>query len=82
VGNKSDLEAKRRVSTEEAQAFADKYGHAMLETSAKNGVNVDAAFQKLVRRIMERNSSLLQDVTPSARLLQGQELHREKKCCH
>merc|ERR550539_139694 len=40
IGNKSDLEHRRQVSTEEGQAFADKHGLMFLETSAKTAENV------------------------------------------
>jgi len=48
VGNKSDLEASREVSTEKAQQFCKEHGMEMLETSAKSGNNVLAAFEKLI----------------------------------
>ena len=40
VGNKSDLEAMRQVSTSEAQDFAQDHGLAYIETSAKSDQNV------------------------------------------
>jgi small GTP-binding protein len=48
VGNKSDLESSREVSTEMARAFCQQYGMEMLETSAMNGQNVLKAFEKLI----------------------------------
>ena len=53
VGNKSDLETKREVSTEEGQAFADKHGLFFLETSAKTAMNVESAFLETARKIHE-----------------------------
>ena len=44
VGNKSDLEDRRQVSTEEGQELADKYGILFYETSAKTGINVENIF--------------------------------------
>jgi len=44
IGNKSDLDAKRQVSTEEGQQFAESHGLIFLETSAKTAHNVDEAF--------------------------------------
>ncbi|MFX0116347.1 MAG: Rab family GTPase [Candidatus Hodarchaeota archaeon] len=48
VGNKADLEAKRRTSTENMQAVADEIGaRAIFETSAKSGNYVEEAFYKI-----------------------------------
>ena len=54
VGNKSDLEANREVTPEQAQAFAEQHGMECLETSAKSGQNVLAAFEKLVGLVHDR----------------------------
>jgi small GTP-binding protein len=48
VGNKSDLESSREVSTEMAMAFCQQHGMKMLETSAMNGQNVLESFEKLI----------------------------------
>jgi Ras-related protein Rab-1A len=57
VGNKSDLEAKRAVPTEEAKEFADSLGIEFLETSAKNADNVDKAFMMMASQIKSRMKS-------------------------
>jgi len=54
VGNKSDLESSREVSTEKAQQFCQEYGMEMLETSAKSGENVLRAFEKLIGIVHDR----------------------------
>ena len=54
VGNKSDLEAKRQVETEEAKAFADERGIPFLETSAKSSTNVEKAFLTMAGEIKNR----------------------------
>eukprot|EP00056_Hartaetosiga_gracilis_P019607 m.15105 g.15105 ORF g.15105 m.15105 type:complete len:213 (-) comp7806_c0_seq2:152-790(-) len=60
IGNKSDLEDKRDVTHEEAQQFADQNGLVFLETSAKNGDNVEEAFTQAALKIFEniQNGSL------------------------
>ena len=50
-----DLESERKVSTQEAAAWATQNKISHLETSAKQKVNVDEAFHELVREI-RRNS--------------------------
>lgn len=41
IGNKSDEEANRKVSIEEARALADSLGITFKKTSAKSSVNVE-----------------------------------------
>merc|ERR1711935_212410 len=54
VGNKSDLESSREVTSEKAQAFCQEYGMEFLETSAKSGDNVLQAFEKLIGIVHDR----------------------------
>ncbi|KER21797.1 hypothetical protein T265_09957 [Opisthorchis viverrini] len=49
VGNKMDLEARRVVSREEAEKFADSIGIPYYETSAKDALGVEAPFLHLVK---------------------------------
>ncbi|XP_054035346.1 ras-related protein R-Ras-like, partial [Dryobates pubescens] len=51
LGNKADLGPLRQVSREEAQAFARQHHLRYLETSAKTQLNVEEAFQELVRAV-------------------------------
>lgn len=52
VGNKSDLNDKRQVSTDEGKEFADTYHMKFLETSAKNAANVEEAFTTMTKEII------------------------------
>ena len=54
VGNKSDLDDQRDISVEEAQAFADQNALLFIETSAKNGNNVDAAYINAAKSILSK----------------------------
>ena len=51
VGNKSDLEDKREVRTDEVAKKAEQYNIAFCETSALKGNNIEEAFEKLVNEI-------------------------------
>jgi len=63
IGNKSDLEHRRAVSTEEGQAFADANGLLFLETSAKTAFNVEQAFLNTAEQIHDKIESGEIDVT-------------------
>jgi len=52
VGNKSDLEDKREVSTDEGEKKAKQYGIAFCETSALQGKNIEYAFNILIDEII------------------------------
>ena len=41
IGNKSDIDNEREVSTEEGAQLAAEYGIQFFETSAKNDINVE-----------------------------------------
>lgn len=53
VGNKTDLEAEREVSFEEAQKFAEENNLLFLECSALSGENVEQAFLSTARKVHE-----------------------------
>lgn len=57
IGNKSDLEHRRAVSTEEGKAFANANGLLFLETSAKTAYNVETAFLKTAEEIHAKITS-------------------------
>ncbi len=55
VGNKCDLEEKRKVSYEQGKEFADQYGMKFLETSAKTSHNVAESFVTMTKEIIAQN---------------------------
>mmetsp|Transcript_10272 Transcript_10272/g.10206 ORF Transcript_10272/g.10206 Transcript_10272/m.10206 type:complete len:98 (+) Transcript_10272:317-610(+) len=54
VGNKTDIESHRTVSTEEGQRFARENNLLFVEASAKNASNVEAAFMDIAKAIYEK----------------------------
>jgi len=54
LGNKSDMEDKRMISTARGKEIADQNGIKFFETSAKNNVNIHDAFITLATDILER----------------------------
>ena len=85
VGNKSDLESKRAVQTEQAKEFAESLGIEFLETSAKNATNVEKAFHTMASHIKMRMKSAPVEkkragpaVGPGQKIGQGQ---KSGGCC-
>ncbi len=54
VGNKSDLESQRQVDPNKAKQFAKENNLLFLETSAKNGANIEKIFQILSEQILAK----------------------------
>ena len=61
LGNKTDLEDKRVVTTEEGKNKAEFYNLTFMETSAFNGNNIQEAFNELITDIYKRNHELLEN---------------------
>lgn len=53
IGNKKDLEEQRRVSYEDAEDLAERLDARHLETSAKDGFNVEEMFLEIAKRCYE-----------------------------
>ena len=54
VGNKSDLESNRTVVNNEAKSYAEENDAIFFETSARTKTNVQHAFDKIVKLMMEK----------------------------
>ncbi|XP_056642909.1 ras-related protein Ral-a [Diorhabda carinulata] len=78
VGNKCDLEDKRKVSIQEATDRAKQWGVPYVETSAKTREHVDKVFYDLMREIRERKTE--ENKTNNGR---GKDKNSKKKkrCC-
>lgn len=69
VGNKSDLDKKRKISFNIAKAYADEINAIYLETSAKDNTNIDELFIKLGKEMSklisnEQNIQILPEIIP------------------
>ncbi|XP_043264623.1 ras-like protein A isoform X2 [Colletes latitarsis] len=73
VGNKSDLQEKRKVSLAEAQARSQQWGVPYVETSAKTKENVDKVFFDLMCAIAARKAQENQG--------DGNERKKKRNCC-
>ena len=52
VGNKSDLVEQRKVSYEEAKQYADEHELPYIETSAKEGININELFDSSIKSFL------------------------------
>ncbi|ERE90666.1 ras-related protein Rab-13-like protein [Cricetulus griseus] len=64
LGNKCDMEAKRKVLKEQADKLAREHGIRFFETSAKSSMNVDEAFNSLARDILLKSGGRRSKTTP------------------
>merc|ERR1712129_146632 len=83
VGNKSDLAAKRVVSTEQGKEFAESLGIEFLETSAKTSTNVEQAFLTMASQIKARMKTQPSGAGsgPKVTLNKGKQISDKSGCC-
>ena len=55
VGNKSDLAEERKVTFEEAKEYADEHELPYIETSAKEGININELFESSIKSFLSSN---------------------------
>ncbi|KAI3850189.1 hypothetical protein MKW98_008491 [Papaver atlanticum] len=82
VGNKSDLVDKKVVDTETAKAFADSLGIPFLETSAKEGSNVEQAFLTMAAEIKKKMGNQPTSHNKGSTVqMKGQPIQEKSNCC-
>lgn len=91
VGNKSDLEEDRQVTTEEGEEFANRYGIRFFETSAKNSININEVFSESIEFIADRIEKKYYDLDNetcgikrnynSKISLNSKKTQKKKECC-
>ena len=80
VGNKSDLNDKRKVSTEEGKKKAKEYGFPFYETSCKTGVNVNKCFIELAELVYE-NTGKNPLKNSNQKIKKNSSKDKKKGCC-
>lgn len=58
VGNKCDLHDKRQIPKEEAELYSQQEGCIYIETSARDGINVELVFEEIARSLQSKNEIL------------------------
>ncbi len=55
IGNKTDMDSVRAVTTKEGKEYADTIGWNFIETSAKSGINVEEIFTSVAKYLVENS---------------------------
>jgi small GTP-binding protein len=63
IGNKCDLEKKRIITIEQGEKLGEKYGIEFMETSNKDGTNIDEASKALIKKILEVKKKEIKEIT-------------------
>jgi len=57
LGNKCDMDENRQVPKDRGEVIAREHGIKFMETSAKNNINIERAFQELAEAILNKTPS-------------------------
>ena len=79
IGNKSDLEMERKVSTDEAQQFAQRLRVNFLEASAKTSSNVEEMFVKITKELITNNTAAQNQPNQQTADISSKQPKKEKK---
>ncbi|KAJ0792746.1 putative small GTP-binding protein [Helianthus annuus] len=78
IGNKSDLDSQREVSTDDAKEFAEREGLFFMETSALEATNVEPAFltilTEIYRTVSKKSLVANEESEGSSALLKGTDI--------
>jgi Ras-related protein Rab-1A len=81
VGNKTDKEDKRVITTFSGEEYAQHLGIDFIETSAKNSDNVDNAFLNLSRQIKNRMKNSYVSTNKTTNISKTIPVTNKKQCC-
>ncbi len=84
VGNKLDLENNRKISKEDAENLALKYGLKLWEVSAKDNTNIEEMFVDTIKTLLEKNSKIISESSSmgnNIKLNKNIKNKKNKKCC-
>ncbi|KAJ5072890.1 ras-related protein rab-37 [Anaeramoeba ignava] len=81
IGNKCDLEKSRKISKEKGETFARNNNLLFMETSAKEGTNVDLIFIETLKKIKAKFAPPSIPEKSISPLSQNDKKEKKKKCC-
>ena len=84
VGNKLDLENNRKISKEDAENLALRYGLKLWEVSAKDNTNIEEMFVDTIKTLLEKNSKIISESSSmgnNIKLNKNIKNKKNKKCC-
>ena len=83
IGNKKDLEKKRKITKEAGESLANKYGINFFEVSAKDNINLEELFLETAKCLLEKNENVnVEDIGTNVVLNSNKiTLKKKKKCC-
>ena len=80
IGTKCDLESRREITEKEARGFCDLNNLNYIECSSKENINIDNAFNSLIREIVNFSKPNNQD-NVSSFTIDENEFKRKSSCC-
>ncbi|XP_077177530.1 ras-related protein Rab-13 [Paroedura picta] len=80
LGNKCDMEAKRKVPRDRAEKLSKEHGIRFFETSAKSSLNVEEAFNTLARDILLKTSKKSGPINKGQVELKGSQKSTSSRC--
>ena len=86
IGNKIDLEKDRDITYNEGKEYAESEGMKFIETSAKDGSNIEEAFELITKEIIKSNinknvNEIENKNNSKINLGDNIEFKPKKKCC-
>jgi small GTP-binding protein len=82
VGNKIDLERNRKVSKEEGLKLAKEYNFNFLETSVKDNININEAFDDLTNEMMKKDENIKRSSrNGTIKISKKEKDNKSRKCC-
>ena len=87
IGNKLDLKDERMVTIDVAKQFAEKNNLKYIETSAKDGTNINESFQAIIDLLFDGKSSeeilneFAKQDSPLCVVDDSMEVKKKKSCC-